>query len=88
MVIMQAAKMMRTADLMSFLALLSVCCCASAVSPHPFPGAAIHLGNAQLEDDCNSGSCYPGIEHCLGSQICLHLHTTAAGSNTTATCMV
>lgn len=49
-VIMQAAKMMRTAGLMSFLALLSVCCCASAVSPHPFPGAAIHLGNAQLED--------------------------------------
>ena len=50
MVTMQAAKMMRIASLMSFLALLGVSCCASAVSPHPFPGAAIHLGNAQLED--------------------------------------
>ena len=50
MVTVQAAKMMRTAGLMSFLALLSVCRCASAVRTHPFPGAAIHLGNAQLED--------------------------------------
>ena len=49
MVIVQAAKMMHTAGLMSFIALLSISCCASAVRPHPFPGAATALYDAKLE---------------------------------------
>ena len=38
--------------------------------------------------DCNSGSCCSGIEYCLGSQICLQMHTRATGTITAATCMV